>query len=68
MINPWDGKTLLLESSRMNKTDVWFCASADMLQTTCMPRVPNIPPEEDAKADNAGAFIYEMGFLCLFSI
>lgn len=48
----------------MNETDVWFGASAYVLQTTGMPRVPNIPPDEDATANDADAFISEHGFLC----
>lgn len=52
----------------MNETNVWFGAGAYVLQTTQMPRVPDIPPEEDAKADDADAFICEQGFLCLFSL
>lgn len=62
MTNPLDGKTLL-ECSQMNETNVWFGAGTYVLQTMRMPRVPDIPPEEDAEA-----FIYEQGFLCLFSV
>lgn len=67
MTNPLDGKTLL-ESSQMNETNVWFGAGTYVLQTMRMPRVPDIPPEEDAQADDTAAFIYEQGFLCLFSV
>lgn len=52
----------------MNETNVWFGASTYVLQTMQMLRVPNIHPEEDAKADDADALIYEQGFLCLFSL